>query len=705
MPTNIASGPKLALCLLMAAGLACNDNGDVENGGGSTTNQQTSETCERDDASDPADALAYTPGDVQQGYICPIGDVDWYAFSIGDDETIAEVSLRMSTGLSPVELAYTVYRDAGGQLGEVMARTDLSAVGQIRLDSVECLEPGDYLMNVRDFHESSQDPLHHYEFEIHTRTDPDTNEPNRSMAQATDLPDGVATQGYISCVGDEDWFAFEATDTGLLEVLIEAPPVDFQIHVEVFDAEGESITTFGNPSSPSQDTDLERIISVPEAGTYYLVVSDSDGRASDLENAYQITARLIEDIDPNEPNNTPAQATPLSDTPINCGADWSETLSTWGTISAPGDVDWFRIPIEGCDHGIIEAEMVFDTGSMSNAEKWELAQTLQAELVLVRPHDDSPCASNSECTHLELSCSSDLDCAGYNEQCDTSTGTCAAPRACLQEGVCGGIQTRRRYDCPEFLDDCIASVDRSPEPNRALVSAPIFGGDAIYLRAGDFQSQASEPQLRYDLEVRLRDHPGPNEPTHLYTNDVEASLPIARNQAFAHPVEVLDCTGPEPECCADGDTGWTTGTIGYQNDMDWYRYHHPCAEEDCTLAFHYEIDDGPVDTIMNLYTEQSLWYTLVFNDHASSHPAVADILGGLTPDAQCFYASLHHGEGDYYMLVRDRLNLLEDGRTVEESTRDWDPDQHYRFCFEKVSNICEEPPCAINENDNTCDLP
>lgn len=701
---SIAFGHKSVvgcLLVLLAAG-GCSENGSVENGDPDAG--EISGECERHDNNSAEDAAPLSPGDRTTGYICPVGDVDWYSFTITEDAPILDVWTQMTTGLTNVELTYTIYEDTGGSAGQSVAQARADDIGMPQpLEAFECLEPGDYLIALRDFTENNQDFTHPYELEINSWPQPDGNEPNNSIDEATALSDGQPTEGMISCRGDEDWFSVDVDDNELLEVHLSSEPVDYQIYFEVQDAEGTVYAREENPSSPNEATEIARFVALAGAGTYYVKIGDLEGEYADLDNPYELRVDIVEDIDPNEPNSSPEQATELSDSAVSCGSDWSEPLSTWGTISAPGDVDWFRIPIEGCENGLLEAEMVFDTDDLSNDEKWELAEELQADLMMVRPHEGSSCEEHADCDFLDLPCADDFDCAGFNEQCNTASGQCAAPRACLQEGVCGGTQVQRRYDCPAFLSECIASSDRRPEPNRAVISAPIFGGDAIYLRATDFQSQASEPQRRYDLEIRIRDNPDTNEPSNLFTNEVQGSLPVAEHQEFARDIEVLDCTGDEPECCNGGD--WISGSVSYQNDMDWFRYEHPCPDADCTLAFHYEIDAGPVDTIMNLYNHRSAWHTLVFNEYADHHPALTDTLGGLSPNNECLYASEHHDDDDYYILVRDRLELFDDGLTVDESTRAWDPDQQYRFCIEKVSNVCEEPPCKVNENDGTCDLP
>jgi hypothetical protein len=80
-------------------------------------------------------------------------------------------------------------------------------------------------------------------------------------------------------------------------------------------------------------------------------------------------------------------------------------------------------------------------------------------------------------------------------------------------------------------------------------------------------------------------------------------------------------------------------------------------------------------------------------------------VGGTAASDQCFYAYQGH-EGSpfqYGVVVRDLREFLSDGRTVDPSTRDWDAEQNYTICIEKVANGCQTP-CELADDD-TCTVP
>lgn len=693
----IASGPDMRrvwiYVMAMAMATACSDPGDELDGADAGLPPGTA-SCERDENGRAEDAAPLTLGEVQTGYICPIGDIDWYSFDVPATDRVLNITLRMATPVSPVELTYAVHKREGqGASAVAVARPESTSIGA-ELKFSDCVDPGPYLIAVRDFHGNVQDPRQSYQLLVSTSVDTDTHEPNDSPDEAVALSDGVPVQGTIACRGDEDWFSIEVPQGRLLRVRLDSAPADYQPTVTVYDGDSNLVFRQANLSGPVQATEIDRLVILPGAGRYYLVVTDESKVRTDTSVPYTLTADLVEDIDPNEPNNSVADATPLTANPVPCGAGWT-TFENWGTIAAPGDNDWFRIPLEGCENGLFEAEMEFVTTSMSNEEKWALSTELQASLTMVRPHPESSCEADADCALLDQNCSGDLDCAGIFESCHPQQRRCIGAGVCLPGGTCGANQVQRRYECSPLLTECRASADRRPRKNKAVISAPLSGAEVIYLRASDFSNQAAFPTLRYNLRVRVRQDPDVTEPKNIFTNQVQADLPIRQHQEFALEVPVYDCTGAEPECCGSGT--WTTGRISYENDMDWYRYAHPCPGEDCTLRFHWRYDAGPVDMVMNIYRGTSLWFTPYNITQRATQPAASGTLGGLTPDAQCFYAFNRH-TNDYFVQVRDLFELLSDGRTINPLSRDWDPEQTYSFCVEKVSNQCEEPPCMIYEN-------
>lgn len=663
-----------ALAAVAAAG--CGDGGPGEQDTAATPGA----ACQRDPSGHAGEAVDLPLDSEVTGYLCPVEDVDWYRVETGADAGLLRVRLAIDGDLSPVEPSYAVYRvDAAGAPGEVVGAPPSTLLGQ-PLDEVHCVSPGRYLVAVRDDGDDAQDFRRPYRLTVSATPDPDLAEPNDGAEEATPLASGAVARGAISCGGDEDWFALDVAAGQLVRARLELGAARFDPVLRLVTAAGELVGLRDNPAGRIQATDLELALVPPGPGRYYLVVGDDDGQDADPTVEYTLSVTAASDADPNEPNHHPDLATPLGASAAACGAAAGAWREQRGTIGAPGDNDWYRLPLTGCSpQGILEAEVEYDVAGLGAAELAELRREVQLALTFVRAHRASPCQVDSDCQALTKTCHNSWDCSGLFNTCRPD-GFCAGAAVCLPEGVCGANVVQRRE-----------AGAAAPEPVR--LSAPLFGDDVVYLRVADFQSDGAAPGVSYRLRARVRAEPDANEPSNVYAPELLESFPTAIQAGAARPVPVHDCTGAAPDCC--GPDTWVAGALSYENDLDWYRYDHPCPGQDCNLRLVYELDGGPVDFVVSVYREGALWFGGVVGPgrEAASQPPLAGHYGGVGPADSCLYAFSGHEGADYtYQIV------LRDLATV----RDWSPDQGYRFCLERVSSGCESP-CELY--DDGCGVP
>lgn len=721
--------------------------------------------CVFDEDDEPAAATALD-GEAR-GALCPVQDRDWYAFSVPSGDRLVTVELSMDSPISPVEPTYEI-RAADGAAVAAPAADEVGAGLSVR----HCLAPGAYRLAVRDSGDDAQDLRNGYTLRVQTAPDPDGAEPNDGEGAATALRPGQAASGVIACRGDADWHVIEAGERQILRYVFELPVAELEPRVRVIGADGTVLDDRSAPAARREATRLERAVMLPGAGPVFVVVGDDDGRDGDPAAAYRLTVALDDEADVNEPNNDVRTATALP--ALNCGDGWTGWVEVQGTVGTVGDPDWFRLPLEGCDPGVIEAEMAFDGAPAAGVE---------AAVAVVRPHGDSPCAADADCRSLNRDCSSGWDCVGLGNVCQAD-GRCAGATTCLPEGTCGAFLIDRRY----------TPSGAAGEVNRALVSAPLRRDPSVYLRLGDYAGDARDAARFYTLRVRVRRDPDGREPSDAYSpvrlrsDPVGPQLQLARerNVVPVHgcilreppvmkggpmdaavedmavdasvdmgpedmgsedmaavdmtpvdmapdmapedmtpvdmtPVDMapedmapmdmapVDMAAPEdmgpgpdengvvPGCCGPGD--WIEGALSYDGDQDWYAYRHPCPGQDCTVRIRYEIDGGSVDPLWQVFRGDSLWFdTVVPVDEVEANPARSGAFGGVEAGDQCFYAYNGHTArgGDpfwYYLSVRDLLPAV-----------DWDPDQRYRFCIEKVAEFCAEPPCRVYERGG-CGVP
>ncbi len=691
-PRSTARSPRRARpsgVALLAAGLAlvlvaaC---GPGKTGSGADGGTDGGPTCQWDDSSGPSSSVPLTLGQATTGWICPVQDVDWYSFDTGASDHLVRVQLAMDGPLSPVQPTYTItQKKADGTTGKVTATPPAAEVGGA-LDMVSCMAPGSYYIDVRDQNDDGEDFRHPYSLTVTSSPDPDPAEPNDDAASATALTSGTPATGYIACRGDQDWYRIQVGSGQLLRVHLTSDKANYQPTVAIVDAGGSTLLTLTNPAGAVKATDLTRLVAVPSAGAWYLAVQDDDGMNADPTVAYTLTASTLTQKDPNEPNDSPSQATALS--PVSCGTSWSSWQTLKGTFATIGDQDWFRLPISGCNNGLLEATVTMDTSGMSAQQQWDLQSQVQASVALIRPHLASACSKDTDCQELQQPCQSGWDCAGYFNQCQPD-GLCAGSGTCLAESVCGATEAAREYSVLPVP----SPVNQSPPPDTSTVSAPLFGGGYVYLRVSDFQANGSAPDTFYTLKVRVRKDPDGHEPSNVYTPTIRPNDPTGpqKTAALNNIVPVHDCANGD---CCDA-TKWVTGSLGYEMDQDWYAYQHPCPGADCMVKVLYQLDPGPVDFLITTWDESGQWFGNLANiTEKPSQSAISGSYGGTQATDKCYYAWQGHTGSPYYYFVsvRDYADV-----------HDWDPDQKYRFCVEKVADGCSDP-CQLYSNGCGCKL-
>jgi len=180
--------------------------------------------------------------------------------------------------------------------------------------------------------------------------------------------DGTAITGYIfSSDGgaDHDWYHLSLSsvpDRALLQVTasMTAPGSPVTMQVLLFRADGSSLTSVATAvdpkphGAPSQATLVTKI---DQAGDYDVLVQDDAAADGEVHNErrypYTLTATLQSDSDVNEPNDTPAAATPIALT----GGKGTGA----GVLATTGDVDVYAVDIPA-DQALPAARSVLYVG-------------------------------------------------------------------------------------------------------------------------------------------------------------------------------------------------------------------------------------------------------------------------------------------------------------------------------------------------------
>ncbi len=279
--------------------------------------------CPDDQAEDDDGPLAAVsmPQDPEPRYLCP-GDPDWFGVTV-DERSRVTVAVETSP---LVGLRVNLWPMGADEPAE----TWVVPRGEARSQDLT-LPPG----------------LHHLEvlaaggdagpYTISASVEPilcraDGLEPNDDPESAVPVEGEVP--GLTICRGDEDWFAVDVPDRGDLEVLALFPVAEGDLDVDLLDATGALVAR-----GDSEDDDERLVARDLRGGRYYVRVYGFGAQVSNV--AYSLVVRVTEPgagcpLDPNEPNDSPEEATSLQ-----AAAD-----GLWGFLCSP-DEDWFRLETQG----------------------------------------------------------------------------------------------------------------------------------------------------------------------------------------------------------------------------------------------------------------------------------------------------------------------------------------------------------------------
>ncbi len=641
--------------------------------------------CVRDMSVNPSQAVTALLATDIDGAVCPVGDEDYYRVNVAAPNALLTVGIQMRRA-SGVQPAYAIYRAAEATSAMPRAVATGTPTGVTTMSGgTHCIGSGEYVVRVGDEGNDTQDIRTNYRLRFDAKPEPDAQEPNQMAAMATNVTSGQTTTGYVACVGDVDYYRIDVPANSVLHVRLQSAIAKYEPSLRILTVSGTtemSVLEQSNLGGTTNATNIDVSRGLP-AGTYYIAVRDNDDKHADPDVPYMLLIETFSSMDMNEPNDHPGMGTVVNATPISCGST-PQTFDLRGTIGAPADVDFFAFQITNCDRGLLEAEMTLEpVGTV--AEQWESQRTLQATVGLVKPEPRTNCTagtptSDNSCRVLTVACDDPWDCAGISNIC-LPEGRCQGAAFCLPTNTCVVNQVQRNYTSAVVP----ASPSSPPPPNVAKISTPIMGGSVIYLRATDFQSDAGRPDARYTIRVTIREDPDSNERNEPYASFPVTmdTVPVNESLSFARAAPVHRC--PSGDCCGAGNM--ITGYLSYENDVDWFKYDHPCPGADCMMRVTYQIGAGPSAHRVFIYRGDG--QTFASFDAAAG---ASGSYGGLTAGDQCFYAYQRH-PSTYYMSVRSVFDGMR---------RTYSPEQPYRFCIEVTANSCVAPPC---ENFSAAEFP
>jgi len=276
--------------------------------------------AETNDTSDSATAIGI--GDQVSGSIDRHGDADFYAVSFSHQ---GEMTVSFANVPANIDMAFRVLDDAGRLVRNWQTAP---ATGASWSAWVDIKTPGQYVIEVRDGSNNAFSPAT-YSMTTSLIPTADPAEPNDESATATPLGWNQAVASNILPLGDVDYFRVEAGRQGQITVNFTASPTALNMAFRVLDDAGRLVKNW--QTAPANGEIFLAIADIASPGSYVIEVRDGSNNARAAV-PYEMVASLNPTLDPAEPNNDIATATPTA-----------FDAQVWASILPLGDVDYYRV--------------------------------------------------------------------------------------------------------------------------------------------------------------------------------------------------------------------------------------------------------------------------------------------------------------------------------------------------------------------------
>ena len=254
--------------------------------------------------------------------IYPRGDADWYKVWV---PTPGLLSVKATGVPQALDLAIRLW-DLNGRVVRDWALPPRPG-GDTVLEA-ELAEPGTYLIETSD---GNSDAAAVEPFRLSTDFRPvaDALEPNNAFGEAAIVPPSGVQPIAIFPRGDADWLAIDIDQPGELKLSATKSPENLDVYMRIWTADKQVLRDWFGP--PRLGGDVDGLADLPTAGRYFVEITDgnNDQASPDL---FDVALAFTPEPDQYEPNNGPADATPLS--------PGGKVLFN---ILPRGDADWFRV--------------------------------------------------------------------------------------------------------------------------------------------------------------------------------------------------------------------------------------------------------------------------------------------------------------------------------------------------------------------------
>ena len=582
------------------------------------------------------------------------------------------------------------------------AQSDAGGTGTIQT-TLLVSAPGQYYVEIADAHNTAFDANDSYAFALTTAADPDSHEPNDTIAQAKATD---SKPGWLAYMGDLDVFSTTvASASDLLTLTIGNPATaSANIDYQITSSSGSIVAT---GIAPAVAMPFNTVFPVPAADTYYLTLSYPQGTTPDRNTAdgYSLTFGSTPNPDTAATNHTISTATCPGGGTGPCGMAYTGSAVTLppqqGYIAVPGQKDFYRVDVTSGAALVLQMNLT-SAGTTPVAYAVDLLSTDPNSACT----EDSDCAAlNQPCTNMASDCELSHIClqSGMYHFCpnaSTACTLCGGASICVPTGSSGGVCAVNQY-----LSDFSAS-GTIMGASSVSTAQPLFSAGAYYVVVHDASYSNFDETNAYTLSLKMSPEPDPNDQSTVAANrnNFYDPYPTSANDLSPSAARAIDITDQVKMAASGGTPAPITGYISYQTDEDWFKFQHPCPGADCGINFAW-LQPGPSNVHVGFFmlnqdlsVHESFSYSGSTPTSSLTAPQMGTFNNANGDCNQCSFASATVTSTDagtpyyYYMRIAD----------VGQKDWDFSSTGQYNFSVTGITAGCPSACSYYSTGECTC---
>ena len=210
------------------------------------------------------------------GYVYPARDVDFYKFNVTSPGILQVKIEKVPSDMRPRIDLY------GKNFNWITSKQATNAGDTITLE-IDIANPQWYYIKISDLDGKAHNT--EYSFKVTFEPVVDLNEQNDEIGDSTMVEFNQSVSGYIYPARDVDFYKFNVTSPGILQVKIEKVPSDMRPRIDLY---GKNFNWITSKQATNAGDTITLKIDIANPQWYYIKILDLDGKAHNTEYSFKV---------------------------------------------------------------------------------------------------------------------------------------------------------------------------------------------------------------------------------------------------------------------------------------------------------------------------------------------------------------------------------------------------------------------------------